>query len=117
MEVIEYVVLYHDGANTTTINCKASSLMSIIQELLDKYENKVSIFIQPKSSKATREELQKCYKSKYISLSNRYKKGKLDKEHFENAVNKLKELKAESTTKAEFETKYNEYKKNTNNIP
>lgn len=111
MDVIEYVVLYHDGKDTTTTTCKASSLLSFIQELLDKYKNKVSIFIQPKSSKVINEELQKCYKSKYISLSNRYKKGKLDKEHFEDAINKLKELKAESLTKTELETKYNEYKK------
>lgn len=119
MNVNEYVIVYFDGKNTTTTTCRVNLILEHIEQIMKKYNNEISIYIQPKSEEKAKIEKQKYYKSKFVLASKKYKDGKISKEELDQDIRKLKELKKECKTRLEYEEKYKNYqdKKNTNNIP
>lgn len=116
LNVNEYIILYFDGKNTITTTCRATSLLEYIEKIIKLNNNEISIYIQPKSEKTSKEEKQKFYKSKYVLTAKKYKQGKIDKKEYEDDIKKLKELKRDCLTRLEYEEKYKNYqnKKNTN---
>lgn len=117
-----YDILYHLNKEIHKESCSSYSLTRYIADIQQR-NGEISFIYRrqenkkPKKIDPNKIEKNKYYNSKYSSFYKKYKSEKISKEKFDEVIKVLKHLKLECNTKNEFETQFEEYKKNTNNIP
>lgn len=107
------ILMGNTQINRNLIN--TDSLFESLDEFINSDNYMLCIFKTP--AKEIQREIDKYYKSQYASLYSKYRRNKINEKQHKEALAELKRLKSASTTVIQFKQKFEEYKKNTNNIP
>lgn len=120
MQTRTYSIVYLKNGKKEELSCSVFSLKKflnilkgdgakILEIIPHQLENK-----KPKIIDENKIDKQRYYNSTYTYFHRRYIKGIINKKTFNEIIEVLKQLKSESSTKKEFEKKFEIYKKNTN---
>lgn len=108
-------IILLEGNKTIKALINADSLYKTIDNFIN--SNNCCMCIFKASDKELKREIDKYYKAQYASLYSKYRRNKINKSQHQEALDKLKRIKSQSNTVAQFKQKFEEYKKSANNIP
>lgn len=121
MQMKTYDIIYILNEERKVFQCSIYSLQKYIDKFVEE-GGQVLCIVEHKPKERTKKlknpdkvAKNRYYNTKYTSYYKMYKSNKIKEEEFKEVVKILKQLKAESSTKEEFETKFLTIK-NTNNI-
>lgn len=115
MEKILFTILLTNGKKITRSNVTPNFLHKVVDNFIN--DDSYCLCITKAPSESRKIKIQKFYKSKYQFFTRQYKSDKITEEEYKKAINRLKEIKNDSETVEEFETKFNAYKKTLTIIP
>lgn len=109
-----YTIVLSDKNGTKKTTLTSHSLHKLMDDFV---ENDYKLVCIIRIANMEEKLKQHYYHSKYSTFFKQFKANKISEEQFRQILSELKRMKKESITKAEFETKFNKYKKTLTIIP